>query len=126
MKNATVFRVTYTKEPAMADSLTLIRRTAEMTASMYAHLGAEIREEAGHMFEVGDRVAVELHRGAVEDDEGIAIGGGWIGPVVGIVDQASGESAFLRDPQTGRHLQTISIIAGDVGYPYRNARLAEV
>lgn len=71
------------------------------------------------VFQVGDRVACEIHRGAAEDDDGISTGGCWI-TKHGTVASASpnGTNGFVEFDDGDR--QSISLIRGDSGYPGRN------
>jgi hypothetical protein len=124
MQAVTIYRVSYTFMGKQKDHLCTSPDQADRTAGFYAHLKPTITQEPGGLFEVGDLVEVELHRGGVEDDDGITTGGSWIGPVTGLVDKVFHNNATLVEPSTKRLLQVISRIAGEVGYPYRNARLA--
>lgn len=78
----------------------------------------------------GDTIAVELHRGAIEDDDGISTGGAWV-ETMGYVEPQTIELAtgringILREHGTGRFLQAMEMRAGVRGYPFRNARLVD-
>lgn len=82
-------------------------------------------------FWLGDTIAVELHRGAIEDDDGIRTGGSWL-ETIGYVEPRTIELAtgnidgVLRQIGTGRFLQAMEMRAGVRGYPFRNARLVDL
>lgn len=80
----------------------------------------------------GDIISVELHRGSLQNDEGISSGGKWTEPVVGyadvsvIVQYLDGNwevSGAIREIGSDRHIQSMDLRAGKVGFPYRHAQL---
>lgn len=73
------------------------------------------------VFEAGEHIEVELHRGGWENEAGISRGGAWI-TVRGVIEAVnSDEHVFFRSTD-GKHGQVMSGIAGEVGFPFRNAR----
>lgn len=80
-------------------------------------------------FWVGDTIAVELHRHASEDENGISTGGAWQPEVIGYADPSLVNlltgcvDGCLRELGTDRHIQSMALTAGKQGFPYRNARL---
>ena len=72
------------------------------------------------VFEIGDRVIVEVLRGSHQDENGISSGGKWV-QKSGIVESAHGPSnaiGFVRFDDGDS--QATSLVRGDDGYPGRN------
>lgn len=100
--------------------------SAERATTYWPGSPGTLAEVTVHVFESGDEVEVELHRGAVENDDGIRKGGAWTAPVRGFVRvmDCDHRLGWLVD-ESGRTVQAMSLIAGEQGYPYRNARLVQ-
>jgi len=77
------------------------------------------------VFEIGDRVIVELNRGSFQDEDGISSGGKWV-KKTGIIDwvntAANGLSGSIKFDDGD--IQSVSLIRGDRGYPGRNIQPA--
>lgn len=131
-RTATIYKIAGQKFafPTMAaaerhrDDWTMRCKGAEITA-------AEI-ELPDDVFWQGDTISVELHRGGSDDMEGIHHGGGWIKSVgyvqvrlVGLSQdgQVVEVEGVLRELGTDRHIQSMTMRAGKIGFPYRNAQL---
>lgn len=70
------------------------------------------------VFEVGDRFCCEINRGSKQNEDGIYTGGEWI-TKTGVVVSASGfNSGFVEFDDFDQ--QSMSLIRGNIGYPYRN------
>jgi len=92
-----------------------------------AHHSKILSEKINEMvdiFEIGDRVICEVHRGSYQDEDGISSGGKWV-KKTGIVKSVHGEqdtAGFVRFDDGD--IQNISLIRGDRGYPGRNIQPA--
>lgn len=94
--------------------------------------GATIEERDFNLpddaFWTNDLVEVELHRGGHQDEDGIGSGGEW-GKAYGLVRvstislQTGEVNGYLFEPGTERHIQFMTLRAGVIGFPYRNAVL---
>jgi len=90
------------------------------------HTQRILSEKIGEVdvFELGDRVLAEVHRGSFQNEDGISTGGKWlkkIGVVVGVygIDDMDGYIKF-----DDGDAQSVSLIRGDCGYPGRNIQPA--
>lgn len=125
MKTEQAFQVSYTGHMNGRVKVYFDREIAERETTYWPGSPGTLAEVAVSIFEAGDEIEVELHRGAVENDDGISKGGRWISArgVVQVMD-ISHRSGWLVDG-AGRVIQAMSLIAGEQGYPYRNARLVQ-
>ena len=91
---------------------------------MHAQKIVSEKTEQVEVFEIGDRVICEVHRGSYEDEDGISSGGKWV-QKTGTVDSTHGRedtSGFVKFDDGD--IQNISLIRGDRGYPGRNIQPA--
>ena len=98
---------------------------AQQAADFWPNSTATVEQVAVGVFEPGDTINVELHRGGREND-GITTGGAWVS-ARGVVRSVHGAGGYLSASvwtEDGEHLQEMSAIAGVSGYPYRAAALA--
>lgn len=125
MKKLTLYRFLNTKNGWGSEMVFASKELAEENLNFHQHWGGTVESFEGQIFETGDHIEVELHRGGLEDDDGITTGGGWIkqNGVVHVEWEKNGiPMGFLRN-ENGDHIQTMDFVAGSVNYPYRNARL---
>lgn len=125
MKTAQLFRI---KNPKYAsDSVFASRELAEAYCGFYPHQAGEIEGFTGQLFETGDQISVELHRGGIDDDDGIHRGGGWVRAtgVVTITGEVAGLPGGWIADQDGRHIQSMVMVAGISGFPFRDAQLED-
>lgn len=76
------------------------------------------KTEMVDVFEVGDRVTCEVHRGSVQNEDGICTGGEWV-TKTGVVTKIYAETDGFIEFDDFDH-QAMSLIRGDRGYPGRN------
>ena len=128
MRNATMFKTTTSfpgRKLAARVAHHETQAEAERAACYWPNSETTIEQVEVRIFEIGDQVAVELHRGSGENDDGIRSGGQWM-QARGVVREVMGNGAFqncMLCDANGRHIQVMSTIAGVNGYPYRNAQL---
>lgn len=103
------------------------RKSAQHHCDFYPRMAGEIEEFTGQFFETGDVITVELHRGGIDNEDGLHLGGGWIksGGIVEVTDELGGFPTGSIVDQNGKHIQSMSMVAGLTGFPYRNAQLAK-
>ena len=91
-------------------------------------LDRKVVSETINVFEDGDKITVDLHRGGHNDENGIHHGGGWNNIITGIYREFSDSSGSVGNGYVevdGEHVQSISARVGENGFPYRNAQLAD-
>jgi len=125
MKSEQAFQVSYTGHMKGRVTTHFDREDADRATTYWRGSPGTLAEVAVSIFEAGDEIEVDLHRGAVENDDGIIQGGRWIAArgFVQVMD-INPRSGWLVDG-AGRVIQAMSLIAGEQGYPYRNARLVQ-
>lgn len=123
MKTEQAFQVSYAGHMNGRVSMHFDRESAERATTYWPGSPGTVAEVTINVFEAGEQIEVELHRGSVERDS-IRTGGAWTQPVRGFVRvmDINHRSGWLVD-DAGRVIQAMSLIAGEQGYPYRNARL---
>ena len=125
MNTEQAFQVSYTGHMKGRVTTHFDRESAERATTYWPGSAGTMTEVSVSIFEAGDEIEVELHRGAVENDDGISKGGRWIAArgFVRVMD-ISPRSGWLVDG-ADRVIQAMSLVAGEQGYPYRNARLVQ-